>query len=161
MDKEIRVNRTMEGNVFEFVNAFVLLCLWGICAYMYTKSPDLIPTKFDANNDVTDYGPKWIIFLMPIITTVTTPVLLWTAYHPQQHVNILIPINNIERTRLASQMCRMLCLLINLMMFPIVMAMGQNIILSVDTSWALFFIIIFLIFIVTVMYMFRIYKVRT
>src|ERR1051325_10057040 len=41
----------------------------------YSRLPNRVPTHWNVHNQVDSYGPKWSVFLMPVIGAIVFPVL--------------------------------------------------------------------------------------
>ena len=93
--KEVKVHRTVEGNIFEVTAAVIMLCAWGI----------EIITQHPTGNDWIGLGG----FTAAII------ICLLCAYSPR-HINVFdIPLRNIRQVALSIRMLRIIAIALALM----------------------------------------------
>ena len=82
--KKIKVNRTPEGNIFEFVFLVLLIAVWVFIIIALQKAPDIVPTHFDAAGRPNSYGSKFGILIPTIITTIAAASMMVCAYFPHK-----------------------------------------------------------------------------
>ena len=64
---KIKVNRTLEGTIFEFVFLVVLIAVWVFIIIALQKAPDVVPTHFDgAGHDPNPFSHQTTVpFSLP------------------------------------------------------------------------------------------------
>ena len=70
--EKIKVNRTLEGTIFEFAFLVLLIAVWVFIIIALQKAPDVVPTHFDGAGHATSYDSKYGI-LFATIGTVVSP----------------------------------------------------------------------------------------
>lgn len=107
--EKIKVNRTLEGNIFELVFLVLLIAVWVFIILALKKAPDVVPTHFDAAGRATSYGSKFGILFATVFTTIGGVIMLCGAYFPHT-INIPVKIKTPRQYLLAIRMMRVLSL---------------------------------------------------
>lgn len=107
--EKIKVNRTLEGNIFEIVFLVLLIAVWVFIIMALQKAPDVVPTHFDAAGRATSYGSKFGILFATVFTTIGGVIMLCGAYFPHT-INIPVKIKTPRQYLLAIRMMRVLSL---------------------------------------------------
>ena len=107
--EKIKVNRTLEGTIFEFAFLVVLIAVWVLIIIALQKAPDVVPSHFDAAGHANSYGSKYGILFATIFTTIGGVVLLGGAYFPHT-INLPVRIKTPHQYLLAIRMMRVLSL---------------------------------------------------
>ena len=109
--EKIKVNRTLEGNIFEFAFLVLLIAVWVFIIIALQKAPDVVPTHYDAAGRATSYGSKYGILFVTIITSIAGVMVLVGAYFPHS-INIPVKVNTPRQYELAIRMMRVLSLVL-------------------------------------------------
>ena len=109
--EKIKVNRTLEGTIFEFAFLVVLIAVWVLIIIALQKAPDVVPSHFDAAGHANSYGSKYGILFATIFTTIGGVVLLGGAYFPHT-INLPVRIKTPRQYLLAIRMMRVLSLVL-------------------------------------------------
>lgn len=109
--EKIKVNRTLEGNIFEMVFLVLLIAVWVFVIQALSSAPDVVPTHFDAAGRATSYGSKYGILFPCIMTSVAGFVVLIGAYFPHT-INIPVKVKSPRQYLLAIRMMRVLSLVL-------------------------------------------------
>ena len=109
--EKIKVNRTLEGTIFEFAFLVVLIAVWVFIIIALQKAPDVVPSHFDAAGHANSYGSKYGILFATIFTTIGGVVLLGGAYFPHT-INLPVRIKTPRQYLLAIRMVRVLSLVL-------------------------------------------------
>lgn len=107
--EKIKVNRTLEGNIFEIVFLVLLIAVWVFIILALKKAPDVVPTHFDAVGRATSYGSKFGILFATVFTTIGGVIMLCGAYFPHT-INIPVKVKTPRQYLLAIRMMRVLSL---------------------------------------------------
>ena len=107
--EKIKVNRTLEGNIFEIVFLVLMIAVWVFIIMALQKAPDVVPTHFDAAGRATSYGSKFGILFATVFTTIGGVIMLCGAYFPHT-INIPVKIKTPRQYLLAIRMMRVLSL---------------------------------------------------
>ena len=107
--EKIKVNRTLEGTIFEFAFLVLLIAVWVFIIIALQKAPDVVPSHFDAAGHANSYGSKYGILFATIFTTIGGVVLLGGAYFPHT-INLPVRIKTPHQYLLAIRMMRVLSL---------------------------------------------------
>lgn len=105
--EKIKVNRTLEGTIFEFAFLVVLIAVWVFIIIALQKAPDVVPTHFDAAGRATSYDSKYSILFATIFTTIGGVIMLICAYFPHT-INLPVRIKTPRQYLLAIRMMRVL-----------------------------------------------------
>lgn len=65
--------------VIDAAAALVLLLGWWVALANYSTLPSRIPTHFNFKGQADNYGPPWMILLLPAISTVVCAVIYYTT----------------------------------------------------------------------------------
>ena len=103
--KEVKVYRTLEGNIFEMVFAIVAIIVWGLIIWMVHQAPEIVPTHFDGQGRPNAYGSPTGIIFPCIVITIAAVCMMVIAYYPH-HINMPFKITNIRQVELAIRMTR-------------------------------------------------------
>ena len=103
--KEVKVHRTLEGNIFEIAFAVIAIVVWGIIIWMVHQAPDIVATHFDASGQPNDWGSKYGILIPCCIISLVGVGLMMTAYFPNR-INLPFKITNIRQVELAIRQVR-------------------------------------------------------
>jgi uncharacterized membrane protein len=109
--EKIKVYRTLEGNIFEFVFLVLLIAVWVAIIQFLSSAPDIVPTHFDAAGRPNSYGSKYGILLPTIITTIAAISMMVCAYFPNK-INMPTKISTTHQYELAIRMLRVLGLVL-------------------------------------------------
>lgn len=109
--EKIKVNRTLEGTIFEFAFLVVLIAVWVFIIIALQKAPDVVPTHFDAAGRATSYDSKFGILFATIFTTIGGVIMLGGAYFPHT-INIPVKVKTPRQYLLAVRMMRVLSLVL-------------------------------------------------
>lgn len=107
--EKIKVNRTLEGNIFEIVFLVLLIAVWVFIILALKKAPDVVPTHFDAVGHATSYDSKYSILFVTVLTSIGGIIMLVSAYFPHT-INIPVKIKTPRQYLLAIRMMRVLSL---------------------------------------------------
>ena len=107
--EKIKVNRTLEGNIFEIVFLVLLIAVWVFIILALKKAPDVVPTHFDAVGHATSYDSKYSILFVTIFTSIGGIIMLGSAYYPHT-INIPVKVKTPRQYLLAIRMMRVLSL---------------------------------------------------
>ena len=107
--EKIKVNRTLEGNIFEFVFLVLLIAVWVFIIIALQKAPDVVPTHFDGAGHATSYDSKYSILFVTIFTSIGGIIMLGSAYFPHT-INIPVKVQTPRQYQLAIRMMRVLSL---------------------------------------------------
>lgn len=95
---EIKIKPEAVDIALEVTGYAGLAVLWIFVSIMYYKLPDMVPIHFDLAGEPTDFGPKNISFLMPIIASLQFLILSVVQEYPEQfNYPIQITAENAER----------------------------------------------------------------
>lgn len=109
--EKIKVNRTLEGTIFEFAFLVVLIAVWVFIIIALQKAPGVVPTHFDAAGRATSYDSKFGILFATIFTTIGGVIMLGGAYFPHT-INIPVKVKTPRQYLLAIRMMRVLSLVL-------------------------------------------------
>ncbi len=107
--EKIKVNRTLEGTIFEFAFLVLLIAVWVFIIIALQKAPDVVPTHFDGAGHATSYDSKYSILFATIFTTIGGIIMLGGAYFPN-NINLPVRIKTPRQYLLAIRMTRVLSL---------------------------------------------------
>ena len=107
--EKIKVNRTLEGTIFEFAFLVLLIAVWVFIIIALQKAPDVVPSHFDAAGHANSYGSKYGILFATIFTTIAGVIMLGCAYFPHT-INLPVRIKTPRQYLLAIRMVRVLSL---------------------------------------------------
>jgi uncharacterized membrane protein len=108
---KIKVNRTLEGTIFEFVFLIVLIAVWVFIIIALRKAPDVVPTHFDGAGNATSYDSKYSILFATIVTSIAGVIMLGSAYFPH-NINMPVKVKTPRQYLLAIRMVRVLSLVL-------------------------------------------------
>lgn len=95
---EIKLKPERIDIVLEGAGYIGLAALWIFVGVMYCRLPDMVPTHFDLAGEATDFGPKKISFLMPILASLQFLIIgVIQAYPEQFNYTVTITPENAER----------------------------------------------------------------
>ena len=109
--EKIKVNRTLEGTIFEFAFLVVLIAVWVFIIIALQKAPDVVPTHFDGAGHATSYDSKYSILFATIVTSIAGVIMLGCAYFPHK-INMPVKIKTPRQYLLAIRMVRVLSLVL-------------------------------------------------
>lgn len=109
--EKIKVNRTLEGTIFEFAFLVLLIAVWVFIIIALQKAPDVVPTHFDGAGHATSYDSKYGILFATIFTTIGGIIMLGGAYYPHT-INIPVKVKTPRQYLLAIRMMRVLSLVL-------------------------------------------------
>ncbi|MEQ8705063.1 MAG: DUF1648 domain-containing protein [Phaeodactylibacter sp.] len=95
----------MNRQLIFILDLLSLSCIASMLAtglFYYGVLPDQIPVHFNASGQADDYGPKAMIFLLPIIA-IAVSVLVWLIGREPQNYNFPIQITDHNREALTGQ----------------------------------------------------------
>lgn len=150
--KKIKVHRTVEGTIFEIVAAVLLVVLWVLTIVLWQKSDPVVATHFDLSGTPDGFGSRNHMFVTAVAGTLSTVLLLVSAYFPR-HINLPVGIGNIRQTTIAVRMVRVLAVTVALLFIGIPLSMTFGKMVPV----AVFGIVIILIM---AFYTYKIYKLK-
>ena len=107
--EKIKVNRTLEGTIFEFAFLVLLIAVWVFIIIALQKAPDVVPSHFDAAGRANSYGSKYGILFATIFTSIAGIIMLGCAYFPHT-INLPVRIKTPRQYLLAIRMVRVLSL---------------------------------------------------
>ena len=107
--ENIKVNRTLEGTIFELAFLVLLIAVWVFIIIALQKAPDVVPTHFDGAGHATSYDSKYGILFATIFTTIGGIIMLGGAYFPN-NINLPVRIKTPGQYLLAIRMTRVLSL---------------------------------------------------
>ena len=109
--EKIKVNRTLEGTIFEFAFLVLLIAVWVFIIIALQKAPDVVPSHFDAAGRANSYGSKYGILFATIFTSIAGIIMLGCAYFPHT-INLPVRIKTPRQYELAIRMMRVLSLVL-------------------------------------------------
>ena len=109
--EKIKVNRTLEGTIFEFAFLVLLIAVWVFIIIALQKAPDVVPTHFDGAGHATSYDSKYSILFVTIFTSIGGIIMLGSAYYPHT-INIPVKVKTPRQYLLAIRMMRVLSLVL-------------------------------------------------
>ncbi len=109
--EKIKVNRTLEGTIFEFAFLVLLIAVWVFIIIALQKAPDVVPTHFDGAGHATSYDSKYSILFVTIFTSIGGIIMLGSAYYPHT-INIPVKVKTPRQYLLAIRMIRVLSLVL-------------------------------------------------
>ena len=109
--EKIKVNRTLEGTIFEFAFLVLLIAVWVFIIIALQKAPDVVPSHFDAAGRANSYGSKYGILFATIFTSIAGIIMLGCAYFPHT-INLPVRIKTPRQYLLAIRMVRVLSLVL-------------------------------------------------
>ena len=109
--EKIKVNRTLEGTIFEFAFLVLLIAVWVFIIIALQKAPDVVPTHFDGLGHPSSYESKYGILFATIFTTIGGVIMLGGAYYPH-NINLPVRIKTPHQYLLAIRMMRVLSLVL-------------------------------------------------
>lgn len=109
--EKIKVNRTLEGNIFEIVFLVLLVGVWVYIILALNKAPDMVPTHYDAAGRATSFDSKYSILFATIMTSIAGVIMLGYAYFPHT-INIPVKVKTPRQYVLAIRMMRVLSLVL-------------------------------------------------
>ena len=109
--EKIKVNRTLEGTIFEFAFLVLLIAVWVFIILALKKAPDVVPTHFDGAGHATSYDSKYSILFVTIFTSIGGIIMLGSAYYPHT-INIPVKVKTPRQYLLAIRMMRVLSLVL-------------------------------------------------
>ena len=109
--EKIKVNRTLEGTIFEFAFLVLLIAVWVFIIIALQKAPDVVPSHFDTAGHANSYGSKYGILFATIFTTIGGVIMLGNAYFPH-NINLPVRIKTPRQYLLAIRMMRVLSLVL-------------------------------------------------
>ena len=107
--EKIKVNRTLEGTIFELAFLVLLIAVWVFIIIALQKAPDVVPTHFDGLGRATSYDSKYSILFATIFTTIGGVIILGSAYFPHT-INIPVKVKTPRQYALAIRMMRVISL---------------------------------------------------
>ena len=116
--EKIKVNRTLEGNIFEIVFLVLLIAMWVFIIQALSSAPDVVPTHFDAAGRPNSYGTKYGILFACFLTTGAAIYMMVCAYFPHS-INIPVKIATPRQYELAIRMIRIVGLTLLALTFVI------------------------------------------
>lgn len=132
----VRVYRTTEGTIFESVAAVIIVVMWALIAYYFKGLPDWIPTHFDMTGNADGFASKHTLWFLGIIGTLTTALLLFSAYRPR-FMNLPVKVTKPVHVAMAVRMLRIICIIIALLFVDIVQMIVSNSFAYVIVMWCL------------------------
>ena len=148
--KKVKVHRTAEGTIFEIVTAVLLIVLWVLTVVLWQKSAPTIANHFDLTGTPDGFGSRNHMFVTAVVGTVSTMLLLVSAYFPR-HINLPVGIGNIRQATTAVRMVRVLAVTVALLFIGIPLSMTFGKIVPVALSGIAIILVI-------VFYTYKIYK---
>ena len=116
--KKVKVNRTLEGTIFEVAALIILIATWAVAA---------------ATGQAEFREVKGSLVAL-IVITIAVGIVLSTAYHPSKiNFSLNTRLENIRQVVLAVRMCRVIAIEISLLLLGIVLTKG----VYNNTSWML------------------------
>ncbi len=118
---KIKIFLTLKDKVVEVLSFLLLVAFWGFIFSHYRSLPETLPTHFKANGTADGYGPKWTLFLLPILSLFFYIGLTFAARYPHKF-NYMIKItenNAAKQYGIATQMLRFMKLCLILVFFAI------------------------------------------
>ena len=109
--EKIKVNRTLEGTIFELAFLVLLIAVWVFIIIALQKAPDVVPTHFDGAGRATSYDSKYSILFATIVTSIAGVIMLGCAYFPHK-INMPVKIKTPRQYLLAIRMVRVLSLVL-------------------------------------------------
>lgn len=156
--KKIKVNRTPEGNIFEFAFLVLLIAVWVFIIIALQKAPDIVPTHFDAAGRPNSYGSKFGILIPTIITTIAAVSMMVCAYFPHK-INLPTQITTPHQYELAIRMLRIM----GLILLALTASIGyMSLVLGAHgaPSAVPILAVVGLLFVVIIVFTFLIYKAK-
>ncbi|WP_028902560.1 DUF1648 domain-containing protein [Prevotella sp. P6B4] len=153
--EKIKVNRTLEGTIFELVFLVLLIAVWVFIIIALQKAPDVVPTHFDDLGRAASYDSKYSILFAAIFTSVAGVILLGTAYFPHT-INIPVKIQTPRQYALAIRMIRVL----SLVMLALTAVIAYTSLVAVSPSAVPILAVVGLMFAVIIVFCVLIFKAR-
>ncbi|MBO5612241.1 MAG: DUF1648 domain-containing protein [Prevotella sp.] len=134
--RNVRVYRTKEGTIFEVVAALIVIVMWALIAYYFKDLPNRIPTHFDLTGNADNFGSKHTLWILGIVGTLTTALLIASAYHPR-FINLPVKVTKPVHIAMAIRMLRIICIIIALLFVDIVLMIVCNSYVYTIAMWCL------------------------
>ena len=107
--KKVKVNRTLEGTIFEVAALIILIATWAVAAA--TGQDDFSEVKGS--------------LVALIVITIAVGIVLSTAYHPSKiNFSLNTRLENIRQVVLAVRLCRVVAVEISLLFLGIALTKG-------------------------------------
>jgi uncharacterized membrane protein len=121
---KIQLQLSKLDEALELLSKIVLVVMFCLAVFVYSKTPDIIPSHFNALGKPDGFSDKFVIFILPLIGSVIYFGMSQVVKYPNLF-NYAVPISeeNAERQyELATRMIRFLQLAI-LIIFTIIILM--------------------------------------
>lgn len=107
--KKVKVNRTLEGTIFEVAALIILIATWAVAAA----------------TGQAEFSEVRGSLVALIVVTIVVGVVLSTAYHPSKiNFSLNTRLENIRQVVLAVRMCRVIAIELSLFFLGIVLTKG-------------------------------------
>ena len=80
---KIKLNLSSLDNNLELISKIFLIVMWILTLYIFLKSPQTIPTHFNALGQADNYGSKETVVILPILGTIIYFGLTQLNKYPQ------------------------------------------------------------------------------
>jgi uncharacterized membrane protein len=158
---KIHIELTQLDNIIEIFGWLTLLILWSYTLFNYSGLPNTIPTHFDFNGQVDDYGSKLTVLLLPIIGTIVFVGLTILNKFPHifNYPTEITPENALSKYTIATRMIRYLKFII-IVIFTLIEYMIFSSVKNEASSINFYFlpIMLVLIFIPIIFSIIKLYK---
>jgi uncharacterized membrane protein len=107
---KIQLTPTKLDNWLEVLGKIVLLLMWILVIYVFTRLPNTIPIHFDGYGKANNYGSKLILLILPILATIIFFGLTWLNKYPHifNYATKITEANAQAQYRIATRMLRFL-----------------------------------------------------
>ena len=95
---ELKLESSPGGKLLDYLAAAIVVALILLTAWLYTELPESVPSHFDFKGQPTSYGPRWMIWITPLLTLFVYVLIQWALQYPH-YGNYLVRIteNNARR----------------------------------------------------------------
>ena len=95
---ELKLESSLGGKLLDYLAAAIVVALILLTAWLFAELPDSVPSHFDFKGRPTSYGPRWMIWITPLLTLFVYVLIQWALQYPH-YGNYLVRIteNNARR----------------------------------------------------------------
>jgi uncharacterized membrane protein len=107
--------------IIEVISVVLLVVFWIYTILQYNSLPDIIPTHFKGDGSVDGTGPRWMIFGLPIVSTLFYIGLAYASRFPEKfnYMTEITKQNAPKQYTIAAQMLRVMKLCIIVVFFAV------------------------------------------
>ena len=121
---------TKSDRLLELIAAAMAVSLLVLTGILYSKSPDIVPSHFNAAMEVDDWSNRNIYWLLAVIMLIGMAICASAAYN-RKLVNLPIrlkPTVFYRQIGLISRMCRIMTIAFGLIWLSVLLAMSADVI---------------------------------